>query len=388
MITLNVIGDSIVGSVGQENFGLPYDAKLFNKLSKLQDKINKVDTMEEYKKLEDKFKSLLVVDYDSVAESECPDVYFNASKGTYHLKVGAKISKVAMPQELVDRLIQTLDKKLDPTPLIKFWIRWLRNPVLASKYKMGKGEEFSNRMFSYINAPFVNYELRDKLMIEHGVSEEVATERSTVHQVDITVEGLLKTYKVSREIDHKYVLEDGKKKKVPRRGAQSIDEDTGLITYENLSNEDRLFEPAVQRQSGDAFYCGDKLGHHIKVGKRHYLPDWSYVNTDDTRSCVKGLHCGGLGYINGYQYSDTETHNVLVDPMNVGAVPSGGDGAIRVLEYYVLDAFGGVNKGIYHSSKYAAESDLAWEEQKKEVIKNYGELVDDIREDAYSIHDL
>jgi len=153
---------------------------------------------------------------------------------------------------------------------------------------------------------------------------------------------------------------DGNKVVVDRiETTKSIDPDTGLITYEQVehTNEDRLFKPAVMDNSGDAFFCGDKEGHFIRVGQRHYLSDWSKVNTNDNASCVPGLHCGGLTYIRGYQHSGTETHNILVDPMHIGAVPFAGDGAIRVKEYFVLDAFSGVNGAIYHSSTYAKQTD-------------------------------
>ena len=50
------------------------------------------------------------------------------------------------------------------------------------------------------------------------------------------------------------------------------------------------------------------------------------VDTNDERSCVKGLHVGGLKYIAWYS---GEIHNVFIDPMHVGAVPDSRDGAIR-----------------------------------------------------------
>ena len=90
-----------------------------------------------------------------------------------------------------------------------------------------------------------------------------------------------------------------------------------------------------------------------------------------------------MDYIQGYQHSDTETHNVLVDPMNVGAVPCDDSGAIRVLEYFVADAFSGVNGSIYHSSSYASQSDTKWDADRAEAIKAYGEL----KESAESLKD-
>ena len=169
---------------------------------------------------------------------------------------------------------------------------------------------------------------------------------------------------------------------------EAIDPDTGLITYKELKNENRLFEPAIMGNGGDAFYCGDTLGHFIRVGFSHRLEDWSKVNTNDDKSCVKGLHCGGLDYIRNYQTSGTETHNILVDPMNIGAVPDDNTGAIRVLEYFVLDAFSGVNGSIYHTSKYAAQTDEAWEKHRESVIKELGELKESISDSEEELKSL
>lgn len=379
MITINVMGDSINGSVNNEQFGIPYSEDIHKEMLKLQEAANEVTSMKDYSLIVIDFKKLLVVDYKETIESECKLIHVNKATGTFHLKAGKKVSSIPMPEVLVNKILDSMDKGIDFEPLIKMWTRWLRNPILRTKSKLGLGEEFSNRMFNYINGDFVNSELVDSLMEDEGVSTEVAHERATTKQVGITVEGLLRTFKVSKEIHTKFILEEGKKKEVDRVKAETIDPDTGLITYEVLSNEERLFEPAMQRKRGDAFFCGEVEGHFIKVGQTHRLSDWSKVDTNDYNSCVKGLHCGGLDYIRGYQHSDTETHNVLVDPMNIGAVPCDDAGAIRVLEYFVVDAFSGVNGSIYHSSTYAAQSDEKWEENRQEIIEAYGELDVDLK---------
>lgn len=389
MITINRMGDSITGSLNGETFGVPYKEEVYNGMLDLQMAADKAETIEDYQKIVEDFKELLAVDYKAVVESQCEYIFYNTATGTYHLKVGDKASKIPMPQALVDRILDSMDKGLDFMPLIKMWTRWLRNPILRSKTQRGTGEEFSNRMFNYINATYTNYEQVEKLMEADGVSHEVAKERCTTYQVGITVEGLLRTFKVSEEIEHKFELdENGEAKKVLRKGAKTIDPDTGLITYEELKNEDRLFQPAMMRSGGDAFYCGDKLGHFIKVGHVHRLPNWGFVNTNDNQSCVKGLHCGGLDYIKCYQHDGTETHNTLVDPMNIGAVPDDDTGAIRVLEYYTLDAFSGVNGSIYHSSTYAAQSDAKWEEDRKTILSDYGAIKEEHDEEAAEIANL
>tara|TARA_R110000765_G_scaffold93781_7_gene176824 strand:+ start:18738 stop:19904 length:1167 start_codon:yes stop_codon:yes gene_type:complete len=376
MITINVMGDSINGSANNEQFGVPYTQEKHEAMVLLQEASNEAATPAEYQEIVADFQKLLVVNYKETVEGICPNIHINNATGEHYLKVGDKVSSIPMPEALVDRIKDSLDKSIDFEPLMKMWTRWLRNPILREKTSQGAGKRFSEKMFNYINADFTNYTIVEKLMKDEGIGQEVAFERATTKQVGITVEGLLRTFKVSDEVHTKYVLEDGEKKEVPRKAAETINPDTGLITYEELSNEDRLFKPAVMGNRGDAFFCGDVEGHFIRVGKSHRLSGWDKVDTDDNQSCVKGLHCGGLDYIQGYQGGDTETHNVLVDPMNIGAIPCDDRGAIRVLEYFVADAFTGVNGAIYHSSTYAEQSDKKWDADREEAIKAYGELKD------------
>jgi hypothetical protein len=127
---------------------------------------------------------------------------------------------------------------------------------------------------------------------------------------------------------------------------------------------------------GDAFLCSvtGKLGHVIKVGGRHSIT-WDQINTDDEDSGVRGLHCGNLSYVKGFQSSGTETHNTLVCPSKVGAVPDDTLGALRCVEYFTLDCFSGVNGSIYHSSKYGEKLDSEWSIEKAQIIKDYGLLL-------------
>ena len=215
-------------------------------------------------------------------------------------------------------------------------------------------------------------------MEEHGLSEEVAERRATMYQMKITKEGLLNGYKVSTEILHKYEAdEDGNVKEVPRY-KRTFNVDTGEIESEGLPEhvEDRLFQPAIMGTSGDPFFCEgnngyDKPNHFIKVGCTHRLPDWSYVNTNDRQSCVKGLHFGGLEYINCIS---GEIHNIFVDPMHIGAVPDDETGAARCLQYFVHSSLAGVNGSIYHSSTYAAKTDAEWAEMRKAIVEEYDSL--------------
>lgn len=392
MITLNNVNNQfITGSVNGETFGINYTKEKFGELQKIEASVESAKTPAEVKELVEKFKAALVEDPNTKKPSEMKDIYIS-NEGKYYLQVDGKISAVSMPQSLVDRFKDSLDKGIDVQPLIKCWIRFMRNHKLRNICKTKEEKEaFTERFFNYVNQDFLNGELFNDLIENKGYTEEVAEALATVKQVKITKEGLIATYKVSKEITKRYKLNDKGEKEsydVYQTGAKSIDPITGLITTEKveLENEDRVFEPAVVGQSHDAFYCGDVLGHIIKVGQTHRLEDWSQVNTNDDISCVKGLHIGGLTYIKGYQNQGTETHNTLVDPMHIGAVTDDGSGALRVIQYYTLDAFSGVNGSIYHSSTYAAQVDSEWETQKQEIIKEFGELQTNIQEQISSLN--
>jgi hypothetical protein len=374
MITLNVIEDVISGSYGDKNFSVTYSKGLYADMLTLKDAADDAVSMEEYKEILSDFAELAKEDYTKTIETECEYIHVNRATGQFFLKSEDVVSSYPMPQALVDRIFESMDKGISWVPLVKMWTRWLRNPILRKK---GVDSDFSERFFNFVNLQYVHPKLKEELMEEHGLSEEVAERRATMYQMKITSEGLLNGYKVSTEIMHKFDKETGEQ---VDRYKRTFNPDTGEIEGDGLPEhvEDRLFQPAMMGSGGDAFYCEGVNGygspqHFIKVGCRHRLPDWSHVNTNDNRSCVKGLHLGGLKYIACYS---GEIHNIFVDPMHIGAVPDDNTGAIRCLEYFVHSSLAGVNGSIYHSSTYAAMTDEQWAEMRKQAVQEYSECVD------------
>jgi len=361
MITINVIEDKISGSYGDTPFFIPFEKETYKLMCELADKANTAVTMEDYQVVLDEFSKLTVVDYTKTVETECKHIHVNKATGEFFLKNNGIVSSIPMPKALVDRIFESMDKGLSFEPLIKMWTRWLRNPYVKSK----GGTDFSERFFNFVNMKYVHPKLMKELIEEKGLSEEVAERQATMYQMKITNEGLLNGYKVSTEILHKFNTETGEQEP---RYKRTFNPDTGEIDSDGLPEhvEDRLFEPAVMGSGGDAFYCDEKLGHFIRVGCTHRLPDWSYVDTNDHRSCVKGLHFGGLKYIAFYS---GEIHNIFVDPMHIGAIPDDVDGAIRCLQYFVHSSLAGVNGSIYHSSTYAKQTDEEWEKMRAEAVQ-------------------
>jgi hypothetical protein len=385
MISINVIGDRISGSYGNTPYSRSFEKDIYNQMTSLAEQADEVDSVEEYNKILAEFSLLATEDINDrrfLVDLAGGVNLFKDPAGRHYVQFeDGEIIDTPLPESLVERFMYTLTTGVSVAPLYKLWMRWLRNPILRRKNKKGTGEQFTKRFFEFINMTYVHPKLKQELMEEHGLSEELAEERATVYQVKITREGLVNAFKVSREILHKYDTETGEE--VPRY-QRTFNPDTGEIDSDGLPEhvEDRLFEPSIKGQSGDAFYCEGANGystpqHFIKVGCTHRLPSWDMVNTDDERSCVPGLHVGGLKYIAWYS---GEIHNVFVDPMHVGAVPDSQDGAIRCLQYFVHSSLSGVNGSIYHSSTYAAKTDEEWEEMKDKLIEKRTNKLEEVRQ--------
>jgi len=366
MITYSVIDDKISGSIGDTHFSIENDKGTLNKLQGIEAKLEETIVVEEYNALLDEAREVVKKDLGTVIETECEYIKVNRKTGEFHLLYNKVLSNVPMPKALVDRILESQDKGVDFLPLVKMWVRFLRNPNLN---KPGKGTRFAKKFFNFVNLKYMHPKMKAEF-IEDGFSEKVAEERATIYQMRITKEGLLNGYKVSAEHTVKYEADaDGTPIQKPRY-LQQFDADTGEITGDGLPEtvEDRIFIPAVMGMTGDPFTCTPaqkKAGHFIRVGNTHALDSWDQVNCNDDQSCVPGLHFGGLYYINSYR---GHIHNVFVDPMNVGAVPDDETGAIRCKEYFVHSSLAGINGSIYHSSTYAKATDAQWAVMLQEAV--------------------
>lgn len=371
MIIVNRIEDLISGSVNGKVFSVSYDEAKYKEMLELEEKANKVETMDELKAIVSQFEPLTKESFKELVETATPYIFVNKHNNRFYLKHNNVLSSKPLPQLFVDKILHSVEKNIDITPLIKCWVRFLRNP--------NYNDRKAALLIEYISAPYVKGDYVAELLKE-GFSNEVATARATVTQVAITREGLLVCYKVSKEIRHKFALDDDDNVKSVSRYKKSVDPDTGIVTYsEPQYAEERLYEPPIMGQGGDEFLCipyggdqnGAPSGHFIRVGHTIMLDTWDKVNTNDSQSGVKGLHVGGLRYIQGYQNDGTITHNILVDPMDIGAIVglgTGNDGAMRTRRYFVLSTFEQVNQNTYHSSKFAAINDAEYDVMVQEAV--------------------
>lgn len=359
-IIVNRNGNVLSGSCNGVPFSIPYSEGKHQAMKELSDKARNAKTLEELKYLVSQFELLTKENYADFVETKSPYLKVNKDTNRFYLQYNGVISSETMPDNFAKKIIKATEKELDILPIIKCWVRFLHCPV----YTASKAEKFSE----YISAQYVNKNQVQWLQQNKGLSEVVALEFSTTTQVSLTVEGLIVCYKVSKDITG----QSSTMKQLTDKKRLVLDEQTGLVKYDEKDySEYRIFEPVHMGQGGDPFYCDDYLGHIIKVGRSHRLQSWNHIDTNDNHSAVPGLHVGGLNYINGYQGIGTITHNILVDPMHVGAVVGTGpglDGAMRVVQYFVLNAFNGVNKTLYHSSTYASMTDKEYRKMIEQAV--------------------
>jgi predicted transcriptional regulator len=160
MISINVIDEKISGSYGDKSFSVDFNKELYAKMQELAEKANEAQSMEAYKAILDTFEPLAQQDYTKTIQDKCEHIHVNKSTGEFFLAYGSVVSSIPMPQALVDRIYESMDKELDFMPLVKMWTRWLRNPVLRTKMKKGWGNEFCERFFNYINLKYVHPKLK------------------------------------------------------------------------------------------------------------------------------------------------------------------------------------------------------------------------------------
>lgn len=371
MITVNRIGeDSITGSLNGKPFGISYDEQKYAKMKDLETQAQNAQSMEELKAIVEEFEPLLQENYSELIAHAKGGQYLwvNKHTGKVFLAINGKTSSQPLPKTLVDRIIYSVDKQIGIDPLVKNWARFLRNPL----YSISKSAHYAQ----YINTTVINHEFSTKLMKDNGLSEEVANQRATMFDVSFTQEGLLATYKVVESIDYKFgkgtnAEGDVVVKKMDRFEFE-VDEFTGLKKYKKPDYvEQYVFEPCMMRQGGDEFFSGDYKGHIIRVGQICALESMDMVDTNDSHSCVKGLHTGGLRYIKNYQKDNTITLNAFVDPFHIGGIDNGGTGALRVQKYFPHSALDIPTQNLYHSSSYAKLADEEYEKLVTEAVAAY-----------------
>ncbi len=363
----------ITGVVDSDKFNVAFTEELHADLQVLQKDLESIEDVDAYETWVESVKErLLQADEVDSITAACDDLMVDTKTGNYYVKVGAKVSKHAVPAALVDVILESAEKEIDPTPIVKAWVRFLRNPNFTPE----KAELFAD----YITAIIIDYDEVEKLTNEDGYVYEKAIERAKYRDVTITNEGLIVAKKYAQLLTKGYVIDPETNEAVLEdlyKISKTVDKFSGEVketTDFPEFTEELTFQPPIMGRSGNKFFCGDVEDHIIKVGEKHELASWDMVNTDDSRSCLPGLHVGGLQYVSAYSSLDAQLLDCFVDPADIGAICGMGafsdsDGAIRVKSYFIYKATQGRTKGIYHSSKYAAMRDAEWDKYKLAAIE-------------------
>ena len=296
MLTLNVSSDTegnrINGTIDGVKFNVAHTEDMYDALVGLQTDLEKISTVEDYDVWVDAVKDQLEnSDEGDIITSACKDLALDNKTGNYYVKVGTKVSKHAVPEPLVNVMLESAEKGIDPTPIVKAWIRFLRNPNFTPRKAM---------LFAkYVTATIIDGAQLDEYM-EEGYTYEKSLAKAEYNDVAITNEGLIVTKKYARLLTEGWIIDPETNQAVLKdlfKTTKDVDAFSGEVTesteYPDFA-EDLTFEPPIMGKSGDAFLCGDKEGHVVKVGQVHELESWSQVNTDDDTNCVSGLHVGRI----------------------------------------------------------------------------------------------
>ena len=375
MLTINVIveGDAkrINGTINGQPYNIAYSDEMMDQLNVFKDEYETLETGDEYYAWVEKVEAVIKA-ADEIDQTEELSEYLKRDNktGRFYLIADGKAGKAPLPARLAERIQESLDKGISPDPIAKAWVRFAnRNP----HFNAHKADYFAR----YITARIVDNDRVDRLIEEEGYTWDAAIEASIYNDVAITQEGLLVTKKYARLLTEGWKIDEETNEAVkvglyPVK--KTVDQFSGEVTEEVQMPEyaeELTFEPPVMGRSGDAFYCGDTKDHIIKVGEVHKLESWDRVDTNDNSCCVRGLHVGGMKYVQSYKSLNCQLLECFVDPADIGAImiDAQSDGAIRVKEYFIYGAGELRNKGLYHSSKYAAKKDAEWQEELKAAIE-------------------
>lgn len=347
--------------IGNEKISRPFSEELYSELLKLEEKFQEIETIDEANMIISLAKGMLS---SGKKESEYEDidefVTYSKLKKEYYIKSNDKIfTSYPMPKVFADKVLETRDKGLSIDPLIKNFIRLMRNPRFS--------KSFVEKYLNYITAKYFDSKKYNEYL-EAGYEDNVAQQMATFEDVSFTSSGLLSTYKYAKIVFTKHDSQTGDLKDLY---PIEYDEVTGQKRYklEELKIEDYTLIPPVMERSGDPIFVNGELKKSIVMGAIHTL-DQKDHGTYQHNHMSKGLYVGGLRYINGYSGQNRILLNVLVDPAKICAFNESGQfSAIKTEEYYVHSAVDVPSKALYKESKYLDHTNSEWKKVATEAVE-------------------
>jgi hypothetical protein len=377
MIIVNTdLKNYISGCYGGKNFSIPFTKEKYENIKGLEEHAKTAKTHEILKGIYLTMDDEVKVDYKSLMVASVEGLIYRKDTKTYHLAMGEGFSDLYLPEVLVNKVIDNYSRGIENTPIVNMFRRFIYNPKPT--------QERLDMLANYVTQTWFDAEEADRLMEEQGLSEEVAKVYATYNNIQITTEGYLRTYKVVDIINNEETRENSKS--LPMRDERGRFIKGAKAEEAKKFLEDIDFTPAIYK-CGDKFFSNGILGYKYKIGELAALPDWSYTSLVDESYHDKGLHNGGLSYIQGYLSGDRQLLDVFVCPSQIAKFTDHGLGEMTCKEFYIYGAtyMDGNMKSLYHTSNYckiqSKEIEAKLSEQAKESLKirqQLGELRDSI----------
>lgn len=352
--TINVL-------IGNERFSTLFNDELFQFLTKIENEIEDAETIEELNKYYESAKEA-IKNGEVVADIEKIDEYvvYSKSKREFYLKTAKKtFTSYPLPKVFVDKIIATREKGLSVMPLIKNFIRLMRNKKFS--------KAFAELYYNYITAKYTDKKMLASFL-EQGYTDKEAESMSTFEDISFTKSGMLNTYKYAQIEFTRFNAETGEKEDVYE---VEFDEVTGTKRYklDGLTIDKYKLIPPVMGRHCDKFFVDGALSHDIKVGSIHKLDQFD-SSTFQHNSMGRGLYAGGLRYIDGYGGTNRVLLNLFIDPANICAFNGsmGDSSAMKVSEYFVHSAVDVPSTTLYKESTYLEHTDAEWNKIADEAI--------------------
>lgn len=375
MIIVNTdLRSFISGVCSGTNFSIPFTKDKLDKLKELETQSKNLTSYEEFKDVVAQFREELKVDYKSTLSDKLDSVSYVPETGQYHLTLGKGYSAVYIPEKIMNLIIDNDSRGIENTPIINMCRRFLANPKPT--------QDRFNMLANYVTQTWLDYNAMEELMDSQGLSEEVAAKFCTYSDIQITQEGYLKTSKVVDVI--KGIESSETKQKLQRDSKGRFIKPT---QEQRSYLESMEFEPAIYK-SGDKFYSGGVLGYKYEIGKLASLPSWDFTSLVDNTFHHKGLHNGGLRYVEGYLYGDRQLLDVFVCPSQIAKFTNEGIGEMTCKEFFIFgtSTIDGNMKSLYHTSTYAKIQSEQIQKDMDELVKAKEEIASKLDEIDSKIH--
>ena len=246
------------------------------------------------------------------------------TRGKFYLKG----TDVPMPQSLSQQIMDFADKDYPFEPLIKFWKLCLLNPNKQARddffaYCQRFGIVITDHGYAVLYKSVNRGNISSKSLVEFVGKEYARVKRWKKRPGQFTVysnieDGHYKTIDTTKaNVEFYDQEEDGFWEYLG--DLQSLYDNIG-----DLMSDDEAYTP---------IYSGGDYGTTIRLGEPVTMPR-EECDPDISADCSHGLHVGHTSYVQHFGYHNNVLLAVLVNPMNVVALPQYDHSKIRTCEYY------------------------------------------------------